>query len=122
MPVIRNLTACSSVQPGRPAMFGALSAQTGIGVIGLNERTAPRSVLPGIASPFSLRGVWQSPHMPTPSTRYLPRATFAERAGDAEEDNAAVITRIDKMATAAAQAASFMRKFLQSFVWNQRER
>src|SRR6266849_7034843 len=107
MPVIRNLTACSSVHPGRPAMFDDLSAQTGIGAIGLNARTAPCSVLPGTGSPFSLRGVWQSPHMPTPSARYLPRTTFADCAGDAKEDNPAVNARIKKTARPAAQAASF---------------
>jgi len=63
--------------------------------------------LPGMGTPFSPRGVWQSPHMPTPSTMYFPRANFADCAGDAEEDRAEVITTMESMAKATAQAIRF---------------
>src|SRR5581483_3529071 len=77
IPVMRNLTAASCSQPGRPAMLTDLSAHTGIGTAGLNGSSVPLSHCSLIGSPFSLWGVWQSWHMPMPSTRYLPRASLA---------------------------------------------
>jgi len=49
--------ASFSSQPGRPAMFGDLSAQPGTGAIGLKESAVPFRYFPSIGSPFSLRGV-----------------------------------------------------------------
>src|SRR5260370_39356875 len=108
MPVIRNLTACSSVHPGNPAMFGVLSAQTGIGAIGLNVSVAPFSTFPGRGSPFSLMGVWQSPHIATASTRYFPRAIFADCVGLAEDDSTALSITTKNSAATPTYAASFM--------------
>src|SRR5580692_2202967 len=82
MPVIRNFMAAPLSQPRSPAMAGALSAQTGIGVIGLKSSVAPFSHWSFTGSPFSSRGVWQSPHKPISSTRYLPRATLAAAVRD----------------------------------------
>jgi len=42
-PVIRNLIASLSSHPGRPAIFGVLSAQAGIGTAGLNGNGDPWS-------------------------------------------------------------------------------
>ena len=109
IPVIKNLIACSSVHPGRPAILGVLSAQTGIGTIGLNVSVAPFNNFPGMGSPFSLVGVCQSPHLLTPSTRYFPRASFTDRFEDEDEEgNATVITKIAKTVKPAAQTPSFM--------------
>src|ERR1700752_4434844 len=73
---MKNLIAVSFSHPGRPAIFTDLSAHTGIGTVGLKSRVVPCSHCSFTNSPFSLRGVWQSEHIPMLSTRYLPRATF----------------------------------------------
>src|SRR5882724_10991209 len=70
--------AASFSHPGRPAIAGALSTHTGAGAIGLKSKVAPFSHCSLTNSPFSFRGVWQSPHRPTSSTRYLPRATLTD--------------------------------------------
>src|ERR1022692_265481 len=75
-----NLMAASFSQPGSPAMADDFSAHSGMGTIGLKGRVAPCSRCSWITSPFSLCGEWQSPHMPTCSTKYLPRATEAAEA------------------------------------------
>src|ERR1700746_566241 len=77
VPVMKNLIAVSFSHPGRPAIFTDLSAHTGMDTVGLKSRVVPCSHCSFTNSPFSLRGVWQSPHIPMFSTRYLPRATFA---------------------------------------------
>src|SRR5947209_16783593 len=87
---MKNLMASASSQPRKPAMFGALSAQTGIGAIGLNIREAPLSDCELMGSPLSLCGVWQSPHCATCSTRYFPRAT----AGDPVAEDCACETEM----------------------------
>src|SRR5438552_4473380 len=69
-------------------MFGALSAHPGLGVTGLNAKLPPRSSLPGIGSPFSLTGEWQSPQRATCSTKYLPRSICADLSCSAEEPGA----------------------------------
>lgn len=79
-PVMKYRIAAPFSQPGNPAMLGALSTQTGAGSTGLKVRGAPCSHCDWTGSPFSPRGVWQSPHRPTCSTRYLPRAIRAARA------------------------------------------
>src|SRR5438270_12207888 len=58
-------------------MLTDLSAQ-GIGTVALNGSSVPFSHCSLIGSPFSLCGVWQSPHIPMFSTRYLPRSSFAD--------------------------------------------
>jgi hypothetical protein len=47
---MKKVIACSSVQPGNPAMSGDLSAQ-GIGTVGLNGRTAPFNSFPATGLP-----------------------------------------------------------------------
>src|SRR5678816_3612685 len=74
---MKNFTAASCSQPGSPAMLTDLSAQ-GIGTAALKGSSVPFSHCSLIGSPFSLCGVWQSPHMPMFSTRYLPCSLFAE--------------------------------------------
>src|SRR5438445_11375919 len=75
-------------------MFGALSAHPGLGVTGLNAKLPPRSSLPGIGSPFSLTGEWQSPQRATCPTKYLPRSICADSSCSAEEPRAEAITPI----------------------------
>src|SRR5512133_529233 len=74
-PVLRNLTACWSVHPSSPAIGGAVAAH-GISTAGENMMGAPCSDFSGMYSPFSFRGEWQSIHIPTWLTRYLPRSIF----------------------------------------------
>src|ERR1700752_485125 len=76
IPVMKNRIAASFSHPGSPAIFADLSAHTGMGAVGLKSRVAPFNHCSFTNSPFSLRGVWQSPQAPMLSTRYLPRAIF----------------------------------------------
>src|SRR4051812_44461592 len=76
MPVIKNFTAASCSHPGSPTILTDLSAQ-GIGTVDLKGSSVPFSHYSLIGSPFSLCGVWQSPHIPMFSTRYFPCSIFA---------------------------------------------
>src|SRR5580698_3082864 len=85
-----------------------------MGAIGLMPSTAPCRVLPGTGPPLSSRGVWQSPHMPTPSAIYLPRATFADCVGDAEEGKAEIIARMESTAIATPARPDLTEFFMLS--------
>jgi len=74
-PVSKSLMIAASPRRGRPARAGASSAQSEIGRGGLKSSFLPWSQRERSRSPCSFRGVWQSPHMPTFSTRYSPRET-----------------------------------------------
>src|SRR5207247_10639007 len=97
-------------------MFGALSAHPGLGVTGLNAKLPPRSSLPGIGSPFSLTGEWQSPQRATCSTKYLPRSICADLSCSAEEPGAA-ITPIKIATNTAAKEVSFISNVPQFIEW-----
>src|SRR5438046_10642853 len=88
-------------------MFGALSAHPGLGVTGLNAKLPPRSSLPGIGSPFSLAGEWQSPQRATCSPKYLLRSICADVSCSAEEAGAEALTPITIATHTAAKAVSF---------------
>ena len=70
-PVLRKRTIWTRVQPRAwgPAMPGASSAQSGTMAVGRNSSTIPASGLARSGCPMAPRGVWQSPHMATFSTR-----------------------------------------------------
>src|SRR5690349_21394391 len=87
---MKNFTAASCSQPGSPAMLTDLSAH-GIGTVDLKGSSVPFSHCSLIGSPFSLCAVWQSPHMPIFSTRYLPRSTFADELAARVFDSPATI-------------------------------
>src|SRR5437879_13306736 len=89
-------------------MFGALSAHAGVGATGLNVNAPPRSTLPGIGSPFSLSGEWQSAQRATCSTRYLPRSTCADLSCAAEESGTEAITPIKIATNTAATQVIFI--------------
>ena len=98
-------------------MFGALSAHPGLGVTGLNAKLPPRSSLPGIGSPFSLTGEWQSPQRATCSTKYLPRSICADLSCSAEEPGAEAITPITIATNTAAKEVSFIGNVPQFIEW-----
>src|SRR5438552_17241165 len=98
-------------------MFGALSAHPGLGVTGLNAKLPPRSSLPGISSPFSLTGEWQSPQRATCSTRYLPRSSCADLSCAAEEPGAEAITPIKIATNTAAAQVCFIGNVLSLIEW-----
>src|SRR5437763_768459 len=98
-------------------MFGALSAHARVGATGLNVNAPPRSTLPGIGSPFSLIGEWQSAQRATCSTRYLPRSSCADLSCAAEEPGAEAITPITIATNTAAKEVSFIGNVPQFIEW-----
>src|SRR6516162_557803 len=84
-PVISSPTAFLSSQPGRPAMFTDRSAQLGMGTSGPKNNLVPCSPWSITGSPFSFIGVWQSPQLARPFTRYSPRAICFVFLSDARE-------------------------------------
>jgi hypothetical protein len=52
--------------------------------------------------------------MPTPSAIYLPRATFADRVGDAEEGKAEIIARMESTAIATPARPDLTEFFMLS--------
>jgi hypothetical protein len=69
-----------------------------MGTVGLNGSVVPFNNLPGIGSPLSSVGVWQSPQRATLSTKYRPRANLGDPFGAADADIAEVARRIANMA------------------------
>src|SRR5437899_13026682 len=98
-------------------MFGALSAQPRVAATGLNVNAQPRSTLPGIGSPFSLIGEWQSAQRATCSTRYLPRSSCADLSCAAEEPGAEAITPIKIATNTAAAQVCFIGNVPQFIEW-----
>src|ERR1700736_2098619 len=88
-PVSRNLTNPSSFQRVKslpaPVRSGDVLCHPFISCIGAKSRVAPLSHLALSNSPVSSQGVWHAWHLPTSSTRYLPRATLSESAAIAAE-------------------------------------
>src|SRR5689334_8547228 len=72
--------ASASDQPFNSAMLAEGSTQPGAGTVGLNITGAPWRCVSAMGWPCSLKGVWQSLHIPSFSTRYSPRFTCAEEA------------------------------------------
>ena len=75
IPVVSSWTISSSLAGGVPAIRGAFNGQFPVACAGSNQTDAPSNWRPLSISPESLREVWHIPHIATPSTMYLPRAT-----------------------------------------------
>src|SRR5262249_25332740 len=93
---MKNFTASASSHPRMPAMFGALSAQLGVGLTGLKSSAPPRSSLPAMGSPFASCSLWHLPQWATEWTRYFPRATL-DAAGLADWANDKPLHNINAM-------------------------
>src|ERR1700690_1038421 len=75
MPVVSNLTISASLAGGFPPILGAISGQFDAPSTGAHRTDAPCNHRLRSRPPLLFRGVWHSPHIATPSTRYFPRAT-----------------------------------------------
>src|ERR1700723_2051975 len=76
MPVVSSLTISASLAGGLPPILGAIRGQLLTAPSAGDQPTGePCSQRLRSRLPLLSRGVWHSPHMATPSTRYLPRAT-----------------------------------------------
>lgn len=76
MPVVSSLIISASLAGGFPPILGAIMGQALIPPLAGDHGTgAPCNHLLRSRLPSPSRGVWHCPHIATPSTRYLPRAT-----------------------------------------------